>query len=75
MLDWPEESDNFEKEAIGCTSGGCTKRSDPDGPFWANRGKKDPSYLQSKLYAQEPTWVYLSDEHYGYNEPFFVTRG
>lgn len=65
----------MENDPAPCASQGCVKRSDADGPFWANRGKKDPKYLQSRLYAQEPTWVYLSDDHFGYNEPFFVTRG
>ncbi|KAK9889356.1 hypothetical protein WA026_004629, partial [Henosepilachna vigintioctopunctata] len=71
-----EEPNLFEDEPYVCSIHGCVKRSQSEvGPFWANRGKRGPRYLQSKLYAQEPAWVYITDDDSGYNEPFFVTRG
>lgn len=48
------------------------------GPFWANRGKKDPKYLMSKLYAEEPHWSYVRKDNESYDnefDPFFTTRG
>lgn len=47
------------------------------GPFWANRGKKDPTYTRSKLFAEEPHWILVrrEDKDIIDNEPFYVTRG
>ncbi|KAF5300208.1 hypothetical protein FQA39_LY11242 [Lamprigera yunnana] len=66
-----------------CLLNGCIKRAFQDdvGPFWANRGKKDPSYRSEPLIVDEPHWVLIrssEDELLPYKnnfEPFFVTRG
>ncbi|KAF5274761.1 hypothetical protein FQR65_LT04314 [Abscondita terminalis] len=66
-----------------CMLRGCAKRSMQDdvGPFWANRGKKDPNYRTEPLSAEEPHWVLVRRAEddvtpFKYNfEPFFVTRG
>ncbi|KAJ8923806.1 hypothetical protein NQ315_010388 [Exocentrus adspersus] len=64
-----------------CGAGICLKRSfgqDELGPFWANRGKKDPTYFQEPLYVEEPYWVLVRrDEQYQEEplEPFFTSRG
>lgn len=66
-----------------CATSNCMKRAlqDDVGPFWANRGKKDPTYRQEHLYAEEPHWVLvrraqdrLTPLMYDF-DPFFVTRG
>lgn len=64
-------------ENIACSVRTCYKRSagqEEFGPFWANRGKKDPTYLRDKLFAQEPSWI-LRNNIADKNEPFFITRG
>lgn len=66
-----------------CVSTNCVKRAlqDDVGPFWANRGKKDPTYRTEPLYAEEPHWILVrrAPEHISpitYDiQPFFITRG
>lgn len=66
----------YEEEGPACSGLGCLKRSSQDeGPFWANRGKKDPSYLQEPFYADEPYWVLMRREPKFTDEPFFMSRG
>jgi hypothetical protein len=62
---------------VSCSIGSCVKRSGQDefGPFWANRGKKDPTYTRNKLFAEEPHWILVSREDQHENEPFYVARG
>lgn len=43
------------------------------GPFWANRGKKDPTYTQEKLFVEEPHYILGRKD--GEAEPFFTSRG
>lgn len=54
-------------------------RQDELGPFWANRGKRDPGYTKEVLYAEEPHWITLRnslfDEATTDSSPFYVTRG
>lgn len=67
---------NKNDEEVPCGEGVCIKRSsgqDELGPFWANRGKKDPAYMQEPLFAPEPYWVLLRREEQ--EEPFFTSRG
>lgn len=69
-----------QEDDVSCSGGGCVKRSpgqDEFGPFWANRGKKDPTYSRSKLYAEEPHWILVrrDDKDVNDNEPFYVARG
>lgn len=42
------------------------------GPFWANRGKKDSTYLQKKLFVDEPFFICLRKDLQ--NEPFYNSR-
>lgn len=44
-------------------------------PFWANRGKKDPSYLQDPLYVEEPYWILVRRNEQFEENPFYVSRG
>lgn len=64
---------------ISCSAGSCLKRSGQDelGPFWANRGKKDPSYSRNQLFVDEPRWILVrrDDRNHEEKEPFFLTRG
>nr|XP_008200697.1 PREDICTED: uncharacterized protein LOC103314992 isoform X2 [Tribolium castaneum] len=65
---------------VSCSIGNCVKRASGQeefGPFWANRGKKDPTYTRSKLFAEEPHWILVrrDDNDINDNEPFYVTRG
>ncbi|XP_044256961.1 uncharacterized protein LOC123006501 [Tribolium madens] len=65
---------------VSCSIGNCVKRSSGQeefGPFWANRGKKDPTYIRSKLFAEEPQWILVrqDEKDINDNEPFYVTRG
>lgn len=67
-------------EDVSCSVNSCVKRSpgqDEFGPFWANRGKKDPTYARSKLFAEEPHWILVrrDDKDFNDNEPFYITRG
>ncbi|XP_060516004.1 uncharacterized protein LOC132695642 [Cylas formicarius] len=59
-----------------CAEHLCMKRSGSQnelGPFWANRGKKDPKYLQEKFFVDEPRWILI---HKDYDPmPFYTTRG
>ncbi|XP_028129312.1 uncharacterized protein LOC114325438 [Diabrotica virgifera virgifera] len=66
-----------DNEKLACPDGRCiAKRFDSDeGPFWANRGKKDPTYLNVPLYAEEPYWVLLKNENQAQGDPFFLSRG
>ncbi|XP_066259868.1 uncharacterized protein [Euwallacea similis] len=49
-------------------------RQDEDmGPFWANRGKKDPAYAHARLLVDEPKWI-LFPKNLD-NESFFNSRG
>lgn len=48
------------------------------GPFWANRGKRDPKYLHSRLYVEEPHWLYTRQDNKSFDndfDPYFTTRG
>lgn len=46
------------------------------GPFWANRGKKDPTYVQDMLYVDEPYWVFIRrDDPPLPDAPFLGSRG
>lgn len=53
------------------------KRVGTDGsePFWANRGKKDPTYLQEPFYVDEPYWILVRRNQAFDDDPFFVSRG
>uniref|UniRef100_A0A1Y1LHK7 Uncharacterized protein n=1 Tax=Photinus pyralis TaxID=7054 RepID=A0A1Y1LHK7_PHOPY len=76
-------SEAFREIPSSCMLASCTKRAlqEDVGPFWANRGKRNPNYKTETLYANEPHWVLVrraNDEFlpYKYNyEPFFITRG
>ncbi|CAG9855133.1 unnamed protein product [Phyllotreta striolata] len=45
------------------------------GPFWANRGKRDPTYMSEALYAEEPYCLLIRGENYQPDDPFFISRG
>lgn len=72
-------------ENRGCRTRLCVKRaaSDEMGPFWANRGKREPNpspmYKQEQLFADEPHWILVRRDEDGAQisdyDPFFVTRG
>lgn len=72
----------MEEVDIPCVRRNCflrVRKQDDVGPFWANRGKRGPTYARDVLYAEEPQWVDLNsdrvtDDPTWYN-PFFVTRG
>lgn len=49
--------------------------SDETEPFWANRGKKDPTFMQARFYIEEPYWIILSRNQHFNQEPFFISRG
>ncbi|KAH1030076.1 uncharacterized protein LOC109541070 [Dendroctonus ponderosae] len=66
----------LQKDDIVCNTKSCFKRSwtqEDMGPFWANRGKKDPKYLQEKLLVDEPFFICLRKDLR--NEPFYNSRG
>ncbi|CAH0562380.1 unnamed protein product [Brassicogethes aeneus] len=74
------EINKVEEEEISCTTKACVKRSagqDELGPFWANRGKKDPTYLQQRFFVEEPRWVLVrrDDPSADVDDPFFLSRG
>lgn len=52
-----------------------TSRVDASGPFWANRGKRDPYLTSSRLYAEEPRWELVRPDEDGSYDPYFTTRG
>lgn len=86
---WPERSglctqgvcDEWLKADKTCKSHVCLKRGirqEEMGPFWANRGKKNPTYKSDALYVQEPHWILVRrDDESGLSnyDPFFITRG
>ncbi|XP_017783880.1 PREDICTED: uncharacterized protein LOC108567748 [Nicrophorus vespilloides] len=61
-----------------CKFGGCVKRAarqDDMGPFWANRGKREPSYFKDTFYADEPRWLLMRRDEPEEIDPFFTARG
>lgn len=50
---------------------------DMAGPFWANRGKKDPIFKNEPLFVEEPSWIVVRvrEDPEFQEEPFFVSRG
>lgn len=73
--------DGKSKTEKSCKSFICLKRGirqDDVGPFWANRGKKNPTYKNDQLFVQEPHWILVRrDDDRGISDydPFFITRG
>nr|QGA72564.1 natalisin [Rhynchophorus ferrugineus] len=71
-----DSSDYQKDDDLPCTMKNCYKRSanqEDMGPFWANRGKKDPSYSSDKFMIQEPHWILIKKDPEV--EPFFTSRG
>nr|XP_023011893.1 uncharacterized protein LOC111502134 [Leptinotarsa decemlineata] len=68
-----------DDEDVPCPDRNCLpKRSvqeENNGPFWANRGKKDPTYMRESLFAEEPYYVLVRKDDRFSEEPFFVSRG
>lgn len=73
--------DGWLKADKSCKSNICLKRGirqEEMGPFWANRGKKNPTYKSDQLYVQEPHWILVrrdDDSSLLDYDPFFITRG
>ncbi|CAH1121059.1 unnamed protein product [Ceutorhynchus assimilis] len=65
-MDYPKDDE------IACNLKRSPSQEDM-GPFWANRGKKDPTYTQERLYVEEPRWFMVRKN--GDDEPFFNSRG
>ncbi|XP_056646437.1 uncharacterized protein LOC130451440 isoform X1 [Diorhabda sublineata] len=72
----------LEIDKLDCTGNNIKMKkfdSSESGPFWANRGKKDPVYIREPLfaeepgYAEEPYWMVVRSDNQ--EEPFFVSRG
>lgn len=73
---WPQA-----RKDTYCKSHVCWKRAirqEEMGPFWANRGKRYPTYKNNMLFVQEPHWILVRrDEESAVSDfdPFFITRG
>lgn len=73
--------EGWVKNDLPCKSRLCLKRGirqDEMGPFWANRGKRNPMYKNDRLFVQEPNWILVRrDDERGISDydPFFTTRG